>query len=53
MASTARPQTPTGPDFTAAFTARQYLLVALVADAGYDDTGLNEFLREARKLADQ
>jgi hypothetical protein len=40
-------------DPRAAFTARQYLLVALVVDAGYDDAGLDEFLGESRKIADQ
>jgi len=40
-------------DPRAAFTARQYLLVALVVDAGYDDAGLDEFLGEARKTADE
>ena len=40
-------------DSGTAFTARQYLLVALVVDAGYDDAGLDEFLGEARKIADQ
>ena len=33
-----------GVDSMAAFTARQYPLVALVVDAGYDDAGLDEFV---------
>ena len=37
----------------AAFRARHFLLVALIADAQLDDAGLDEFLGEARKLADQ
>jgi len=36
-----------------AITAKQYLLVALVADAGYDDAALDQFLLDASKLADQ
>jgi hypothetical protein len=36
-----------------AITARQYLLVAMTADAGYDDAGLDQFLLAASKLADQ
>lgn len=40
-------------DYRAGITAKQYLLVALVADAGYDDAALDQFLLEASKLADQ
>ena len=40
-------------DPKAAFRARHFLLVALIADAQLDDAGLDEFLGEARKLADQ
>jgi len=36
-----------------AITAKQHLLVALVADAGYDDAALDQFLLDASKLADQ
>jgi len=36
-----------------AITAKQYLLVALVADAGYDDAALDQFLLDASRLADQ
>jgi hypothetical protein len=40
-------------DAKTAFTAKQFLLVALIADEHLDDAGLDEFLGEARKLADQ
>jgi len=40
-------------DLRTAITAKQYLLVALVADAGYDDAALDQFLLQASKLADQ
>jgi hypothetical protein len=36
-----------------AITVKQYLLVALVADAGYDDSALDQFLLDASKLANQ
>lgn len=36
-----------------AITARQYLLVAMTADAAYDDAALDQFLQAASKLADQ
>jgi hypothetical protein len=36
-----------------AITVKQYLLVALVADAGYDEAALDQFMLEASKLADQ
>jgi hypothetical protein len=36
-----------------AITAKQYLLVALVADAGYDEAGLDQFLLDASNLADR
>jgi hypothetical protein len=36
-----------------AFRARHFLLAALIADEQLDDAGLDEFLGEARKLADQ
>jgi hypothetical protein len=40
-------------DAQAAFRARHFLLAALIADEQLDDTGLDEFLAQARKLADQ
>jgi hypothetical protein len=40
-------------DAKTAFTAKQFLLIALVADEHLDDAGLDEFMGEARKLADQ
>jgi hypothetical protein len=36
-----------------AIAVKQYLLVALVTDAGYDQAALDQFLLEASKLADQ
>jgi hypothetical protein len=36
-----------------AFWARHFLLAALIADEQLDDAGLDEFLGEARKIADQ
>jgi len=36
-----------------AITGRQYLLVAMTADAGYDEAALDQFLLAASKLADQ
>jgi hypothetical protein len=36
-----------------AITVKQYLLVALVADGGYDEAALDQFLLDASKLADQ
>jgi hypothetical protein len=36
-----------------AFRARHFLLAALIADEHLDDTGLDEFLADARKIADQ
>jgi len=42
-----------GVDLRVMIRARLYLLVALVMDAGYDDAGLDEFLGEARKIADE
>jgi hypothetical protein len=40
-------------DAKVAFTAKQFLLAALIADEQLDDAGLDEFLAQARKLADQ
>ena len=40
-------------DAKVAFTAKQFLLAALVADEQLDDAALDEFLAETRKLADQ
>ena len=36
-----------------AFRARDFLLAALIAERLLDDAGLDEFLGEARKIADQ
>jgi hypothetical protein len=40
-------------DAKAAFAPKQYLLTALIADQHLDDAGLDAFLAQARKLADQ
>lgn len=40
-------------DARAAMTAKQYLLAALVIDEQLDDAGMDAFLAQARKLADQ
>jgi hypothetical protein len=40
-------------DPVTAFRARQFLLAALIADQHLDDAGLDDFMAQARKLADQ
>lgn len=40
-------------DGTVAFRAKNFLLAALIADEQLDDPGLDEFMTQARKLADQ
>ncbi len=40
-------------DAKSAFAAQQYLLTVLIADQYLDDAGLDAFLAQARKLADQ
>ncbi|HEY3956086.1 MAG TPA: hypothetical protein VGM53_22175 [Streptosporangiaceae bacterium] len=40
-------------DSTVAFRAKNFLLAALITDEQLDDSGLDEFMTQARKLADQ
>jgi hypothetical protein len=40
-------------DAKVAFSAKQLLLAALIADEGLDDAGLDSFMASARTLADQ
>lgn len=40
-------------DDKVAFSAKQLLLAALIADENLDDAGLDEFMASARTLADQ
>lgn len=42
-----------GLDGTVAFRAKNFLLAALIADEQLDESGLDEFMTQARKLADQ
>src|SRR5215831_7593861 len=43
----------TDQDAKATFTAKQYLLTALIADQHLDDAGLDAFQAQARRLAGQ
>jgi hypothetical protein len=44
---------PPDLDGKAKFAAQFHLLTAMVVDAKYDDTGLDDFLAKTRRLADQ